>query len=158
MQNLKLAPFKNHTNTPADKFVVQGLSALEELAVPLNSVSSTDLLSIPLSTSCKLLTKILCWQKEIWPSKMKPCRIPSQSGNQLDVTPFTIILWAQPFSQLFTPCIMILLCYTLDVLSTLILWETLLKTLLKYKQTATDYWLPLNYWGPKFSVTTEQAI
>lgn len=116
----------------ASTLIYQNISARPlcprgESAAPPNLVSFANLLSIPSSPASKSFLKTL---KKIGP-KMEPYGTPLLTGCQSDVSPFT--LWAQPVNQLFDCFITYLSSCVLVVLSRRILWEAVLKALLKRK-------------------------
>ena len=67
--------------------------------------------------------------------KMEFWRTPLLTGHQLDVTPFTTTLWVQPVSQLFlfAHFITYFSSYMLDILSWILLWETVLRDILSWR-------------------------
>ncbi|KAJ7411591.1 hypothetical protein WISP_102183 [Willisornis vidua] len=102
--NLGLDFLQSNVNESDDSFPIGGFPAFKGVNRSSQVSVSEDLLSIPSSPASKSLMKMM---KRPGP-KIEPCGTPLVTGNQPDVTSFTITLCARPMNQLLTHCMMCL--------------------------------------------------
>ena len=102
-----------------------------------NVVSSANLLRVHSNSLSRSVINVF---NRTGPN-IEPCGTPLVTGHQLDLTPFTTTLWAQPSSQFFIQRRVRPSKPRAVTFPRRMLWETVTKALLKFRQTTSTAFL-----------------